>query len=164
MEGPLSSILPQPTDLPVQLPSKIGDALSHLSKKNSASTDDEGTREAYSTAIELLRHTLMLWQEKPGAKITVLPFPIMVPDAFMGCLERREPMALCILANYAVVLYRLREHIWLRDWGLEIAEAVKNTLNSSCEGDWATCIGWTVGERSKAKDRLDETFGSISKR
>lgn len=84
----------------------------------------------------------LLAAENPGAKMTVLPFPIMVPRQFMEKLEDRDPMALVILAHYSVVLYWLRNHIWLRGWGRQLVDAIHLELGS----EWHGCLKWAIEE------------------
>jgi hypothetical protein len=53
-----------------------------------------------------------------------------------------EPLALAILANFAVILYWLRQTIWLQGWGRETVEAVREALPV----EWHECIAWAVQE------------------
>jgi hypothetical protein len=134
------SMLPNPLDPNASLAPKIEAAISTLSQYNSKQITDLASRDVYAAAIDLLRQTFLLAAEKPSAKMTALPFPILVPDEFMEKLRGRDPMALVILANYAVALYWLRGYIWLRGWGKEVVDAVKHTVGTEMRFylEWAT--------------------------
>lgn len=136
------SMLPSPSNPNASLAPKIEATLAVLSRCNSESTTDMTIRDAYGTTIWMLRQVFLLAAENPGAKMTVLPFPIMVPRQFMEKLEDRDPMALVILAHYSVVLYWLRNHIWLRGWGRQLVDAIHLELGS----EWHGCLKWAIEE------------------
>jgi len=136
--------LPEPSSDPrTTLSTEVQSALAELSQYNLSHTANDKMKEIFVRCISMLRNTFMLVYENPSAKKTVLPFPIMVPQEFMQSLRDREPMALAILANYAVVLHWFGKHIWLREWGRQTMMAVKGVLaGRKCEG----CIKWAVAE------------------
>jgi hypothetical protein len=134
MEGPFAnSMLPTPSNPNANLAPKIEAALSALSRRNSDLMTDS-IRDAYAGAIDLLRKTFLLAAEKPSLKTTSLIFPILVADEFVQKLRDRDPLALVILANYAVVLYWLRSSIWIGGWGKEIVDTVKHAVDT----EWHT--------------------------
>jgi hypothetical protein len=142
-QGPFAqSMLPKGSSPNPSLAPRIEAAISALSQHNSELIPDSRSGDAYTGEIDMLRQTFLLAAEKPIAKMTALPFPIMVPDEFMEKLRDRDPMALVILANYGIVLYWLRGYIWLRGWGKEIVDAVNHVV----EPKWHLYLEWAVEE------------------
>jgi hypothetical protein len=142
-QSPLAgSMLPNPSDPEAILSPKTEAAISALSQSNSEMTADSTSKHVYTAAIGLLRQTFLIAAEKPYTKTTVLPFPILVTDEYMEKLKNREPMALVILANYAVILHWLRGYIWLCGWGKEIINAVKQTVDA----EWLRVLVWVTEE------------------
>jgi hypothetical protein len=142
MTGPFANImLPTPTNPNGKLAPKIEAAISALSQRNSDLMADS-IQAAYAGAIDLLRKTFLLAAEKPSLKNNLLVFPIMVPDEFVEKLRDRDPLALVILANYAVVLYWWRSSIWIGGWGKEIVNAVKHAVDVK----WHTYFEWAIEE------------------
>jgi hypothetical protein len=75
--------------------------------------------------------------------MVVMPFPIQCPLQFVLKLKEQDPLALVILAHYAVILHWLREeHLWMRGWGKDIVDTVKHTLDK----EWLDCIEWPRGQ------------------
>jgi hypothetical protein len=134
------SLLPRPSNPDHQFSSDVENALIKLSLCNDYRAATVGVQDMFLTVIQLLRETLILAEEHPGAKRTMLLFPIMVASEFMVKLNERDPMALTILAHYGVVLFWLREDIWLQSWGYEIVEAV----SSSLDAEWKGYIEWPL--------------------
>jgi hypothetical protein len=137
-QGPFAqqSMLPTPSNRSASLAPKLEAAFSSLSTHNLILITDPAARAAYSTAIGMLRDTFLLSAENPGAMMTVLPFPILVPPEFMERLRKRESMALVILAYYGLVMFWLRHHIWLRGWGKQIVDAVTHAVGP----EWRKCL------------------------
>lgn len=149
--GPLSFYtLPEVTDPSAPLPPALESSLDLLSKQKPTSPPE--SVEEYSKALALLRHTFLLHQDSPNMKLAALPLPILVATGFVEKLKDSEPLSLVILAHYAVVLYRLRHHIWLQGWGEEIIDAIAEMLNGNEE--WQGCLAWPIEETS-AQDRVD---------
>jgi hypothetical protein len=142
MTGPFTnSMFLTLSNLIGKLVSKIEAAISVLSQRNSDLITDS-TQDAYAGSIDLLRQTFLLAAEKPSLKMTLLVFPIKVADEFVEKLRERDPLALVILANYAVVLYWLRSSIWIGGWGKEIVDAVKHAVDA----EWHKYFKWAIEE------------------
>lgn len=120
------------------LPTELENTLSKLLQR--ASTTVFPTM--YVSAIGTLRITLAVAICYPGAMLTLSLFPVMTPAEFWPGVVARDPLALAVLANYAVVLYWLRGNIWINGWGKETINAVQEALPS----EWQDCIAWAVGE------------------
>lgn len=143
--GPFAAaMLPQPANHSTSLELEIEAALTTLSRHNLERITDPEAQGAYTTAIGMLRHTLLLAADIPDTKTTALVFPIMITimghPLFVEKLRDREPMALVILAHYGVLLYWLRNHIWLQGWGSQIIHAVKEAV----ELEWRGCLEWPL--------------------
>jgi hypothetical protein len=142
MTGPFANImLPTPTNPNGKLAPKIEAAISALSRRNSDLMTDS-IQDGCACAIALLRKTFLLAAEKPSLKNNLLVFPIMVPDKFVEKLRDRDPLALVILANYAVFLHWWRSSIWIGGWGKEIVDAVKHAVDA----EWHVYIEWAIEE------------------
>jgi hypothetical protein len=142
--GPMGCLLPPSiSDLhPTRaLSQDIEATLLLLSIRNLKSTKPS-SRDAFAGAIARLRHTFLLERDQPGTTMTIVPFAIWVPDLFVERMRDREPMALVILAHYAVVLHWLRRIIWLQDWGSRIIYAVRDALSE----EWTDCMAWPMGQ------------------
>ncbi|KAH6678029.1 hypothetical protein B0J14DRAFT_635204 [Halenospora varia] len=153
--GPLSFYtLPEVTDPSAPLPPALEASLALLSQRKPSTPP--ASVEEYSKALALLRHTFLLHQDSPNMKVAILPLPILVATGFVEKLKDSEPLALSILAHYAVILYRLRHHIWLRGWGKEIIDAVAELLGGSEE--WRECMVWPqeqIEEREEGEEGGD---------
>jgi hypothetical protein len=134
-----SATLPEPNSNTILEPT-VEAALLSLSQRVLDSDVDPTSRDAYEAAIGLLRHSFLLSAEQPRSTRTALPFPIMVPQPFVEKLREREPLALVILAHYAVILHWLRHSIWLRNWGKEVVEAVRHVVGP----EWHGCLEFNV--------------------
>lgn len=126
------------------------DALTTLYNRNTSLSQDSSSREAYTEAIDMLRVTFLLAAERPGSKMAIISFAILAPDEFVQRMKDGEPMALAILAHYAVVLHQLRKHIWLYGWGKKVVLAVRDSIDK----EWLGCIEWAVGEVADDPDRV----------
>ncbi|KAK6812491.1 hypothetical protein RU639_011747 [Aspergillus parasiticus] len=89
------------------------------------SGDDEDVRtlntRAATKITEPATYTL-----KPNLRPFV--WPNLVEDEFLGLLTARNPMALVILAHYAVVLDQARSQWWCANWGARIVSVVRSCL------------------------------------
>ncbi|KAI9881272.1 MAG: hypothetical protein M1830_005558 [Pleopsidium flavum] len=141
--GPFKHLLlPEPSSPCGALPMEIEAALLGLSKRNDETTTDAALRNAYCMAITTLRHTFRLAGEAPGKANTALLFPIQIPPEIPVKIRDGEPMALSILAHYAVVLHWLNSFIWLRRWGRQVVNAVEAAVGE----EWRGCIAWAIEE------------------
>ncbi|RDL42214.1 uncharacterized protein BP5553_02193 [Venustampulla echinocandica] len=143
-KGPISSfILPMPSNPSATLTSPgLESSLAHLSTRNEKTTIDASLRGTYATMIALLRQSFLLVQETQIVKWAIFPLPIFAPIEFMGVLKEREPLALIILAHYAVLLHWRRDQLWLKGWGKEVIDAVRQVLGE----EWQESLEWPVAE------------------
>lgn len=145
-------LIPYPFQNLNPLPSEIEDMLSTLLRRVSAvvsATDSPSPTttvltEVYTSAIQALRDNLSLATTYRQGRMTMTWFLVVSPAEFWELMAAREPLALAILANYAVVLYWQRRNIWLAGWGTATVEVVRRAL--SPDQEWQDCIAWAVRE------------------
>lgn len=133
-------MLPHPFP-PTVLSSELEDVLSKLLSR-AAMTPKAARMGVYEPAIQTLRHSLAMAVMYRRTKMTFSYFAVMSPPGFWSMVRTGEPLALVILANYAVTLHWLRENIWMAYWGKGILDAVRQKLPL----EWRECIAWAVQE------------------
>lgn len=110
------------------LPEDINSAFEKLFDKNDIDTPDPSTREFYRSTIQGLRkafeiHTVV--QGDPGLIFTWL---LMVQASYVAQLEEKDPMALVILAHYAVLIHSSDGQWWTESRGAQLFEAIHRML------------------------------------
>jgi hypothetical protein len=117
-----------------------------LEEHNDSPSVDPSDREVYEVTIRKLRECFIgVWVQ--GDKAFALSWPILVEPSYIVLLDKEEPMALAILAHYAVVLDVVRERWWSTGWG----EQLLLDISQSCSAEWQALIAWpleVIGERS----------------
>lgn len=142
-QGPMSAtMIPQVVDPMRELPVGTEGVLTELSRRIHTTIATTIHGDVYSAAISTLRSSFVLATERPDVKLAIAFFPVMVQPEFLMLVCIGEPLALAILANYAVILHWLRGHIWLEGWGKQVIDAVHQALPQ----DWRECIAWAVLE------------------
>jgi hypothetical protein len=134
------------------LPDAIESTLLLLSRRNNIPGSDERLRVPYKAAIDMLRYSFLLSQEHPGKKLIILPFPILAPAEYISELKRKSPLALAILAHYAVLLHWQAGagSVWLQTWGKHVVDAVKEITDEA----WVDCIEWPLEQVNMVEDRM----------
>jgi len=132
------------------LPNSIESTISLLSMRNNTLTADATLKASYAAAIGLLRYSFQLSQEHPGKKLIVMPFPILAPKDYVQELKAKKPMAMAILAHYAVLLHWQAGagSLWLQSWGKDIIDAVRENID---EG-WVDSMQWPLEQVSVVDD------------
>ncbi|EXJ95653.1 hypothetical protein A1O1_00775 [Capronia coronata CBS 617.96] len=124
------------------LPQDMEDMLSKLLQRASTTFCSTSQLPVYTSAIEALRFILAIWITCPRVQLTVTLFPILTAAEYLAMVAAGEPLALAILANYAVVLFWLRHNVWMKGWGKETVDAVCQALPP----EWQDCIAWAKQE------------------
>lgn len=140
--GRWSGMLVPLPDTSYKLPRAMEDMLATLGQFTSKTITTSTQQEMYTTCIEALRINLALAVEYDRAQVRVSYLAVATPDELWSMMCIGEPLALAILANFAVVLHWLRHSIWLQGWGRETVEAVREALPV----EWHECIAWAVQE------------------
>ncbi|PVH67424.1 hypothetical protein DL98DRAFT_643369 [Cadophora sp. DSE1049] len=112
------------------LPKDVADAVELLEEYNQQSADTGSDKEAYTLAIQGLKASFMHLQSKERDNGIVLSWPIDVSQEYTRLLSLRRPMALVILAYFAVTLEEVRESWWAGGWGIQLIQEVSQVLSA----------------------------------
>lgn len=104
----------------------------------SASHNSEVYQEAIKTLGEALNESI----QDHIPRNVVCRWAINLPQTFLECLQKREPMAMVILSFFCVVLHRLRGVWYFRGWGTSFAKLIWQTLDP----EWKVLVHWSVVE------------------
>ncbi|EEP80005.1 predicted protein [Uncinocarpus reesii 1704] len=112
-KGKLGPLVRRPSDLTCSQPISrdVINALDYLHDCNGETVTHISAEEkaAYNHAIRELR---ISFERCPSSWETVFRWPIVLPEAYLMHLKKRQPMALVILAHYCVILGRLDDCWW----------------------------------------------------
>lgn len=133
--------VPYPT-LDENLPDEIEAMLEKLMQRASITATTPSQAETYSAIIQSLRYIFILTSTPRPAHITLVIFPMLNPRDYWDMILYNDPLALAVLANYAVTIHWLRYSIWLEGWGKQIVDAVRAILAP----EWHDCIDWAFNE------------------
>ena len=100
--------------------------------------ETEERKQGYRGAIDVLRIAFQNVAYAPDDRTLGVTWPIMIPKPYMDGLADRTPMALALLAHYAVLLFDLRMHWWAGDRGLRILEVVSTEMPP----EWMDTLFW----------------------
>ena len=143
--SPFKHLLLQPTDPSQALATEIEDALTGLQERNNQTTTSPALRDAYATAIETLWESFKVADNMPGEQATALPFPVKLSAEVLMKMQEGDPMALIILAHYAVTLHWLDTVPWMAGWGSKTINAVNETVGE----EWRAYMAWALQESRK---------------
>ncbi|MCJ1291585.1 hypothetical protein MMC34_003130 [Xylographa carneopallida] len=143
--SPFKHLLLQPTDPAQALAPEIDDALTGLQERNGQTTCDPALRDAYDTAIETLWESFKVADNMPGEQATALPFPVKLSAEVLLQMREGDPMALVILAHYAVILHWLERVPWMKGWGSKTIDAVGERVGE----EWRAYMAWPLREARK---------------
>ncbi|KAH7330414.1 hypothetical protein BKA65DRAFT_434169 [Rhexocercosporidium sp. MPI-PUGE-AT-0058] len=126
-------------DSTIVLEHHTAEALATL-KSNSQVSSDALDRTTYLDAVEGLERCFKILSTESQDFGMVLQWPIAISQEYMALLSSRRPMALVVLAYYAVVLHEVRDKWWVSGWGTKLAEEINKIL----EDKWKTLIMWPL--------------------
>lgn len=134
----------------ITLPKNVADALGLLENCNQQSVDPGSDKATYALAIQGLKacFTHLLSKERDNG--IVLSWAVDVNQDYIRLLGLRRPMALVILAYFAVTLEEVRETWWADGWGSRLIQEVSQALGV----EWNDLMAWpldkiTVGSPNK---------------
>ncbi|EED18860.1 conserved hypothetical protein [Talaromyces stipitatus ATCC 10500] len=130
---------PYPT-LDQKLPDDMEAMLAKLAQRVAVTAKTASQADVYNAVVQSLRYILILTSTPRPAQVTLVIFPMLSPREYWDMMRDHDPLALAVLANYAVTLHWLRYSIWLEGWGKETVDAVHATLPP----EWHDCINWAV--------------------
>ena len=103
-------------------------------------SEGQEMQDIYSQSIDQLALGLSYtaWGSNPG--LVGLSWILGIPAGYMDLVAERQPMGLTILAHYCVVLYHLRKHWWMGDFGIQVLEEICSLLGR----DRLSTITWAI--------------------
>lgn len=113
------------------LPDRVENVLTILSER--------ATKEApwYGPAIGALRYNLQIAStDREPHQVPTSTFPLMAPAELLDAVELGVPLALAIVGNFSVLPHLQRGNIWLKDWGKQTSEDIRESLTS----EWKDCL------------------------
>ncbi|KAA8643671.1 uncharacterized protein ATNIH1004_010445 [Aspergillus tanneri] len=125
-----------------KMPNTSRMAIMTLSRLNmSLAARDPGHEKAmYDIIIEHLGHSLDKLARGGEALVILFYWIFNVPTRFQELLKEHRPLALVILAHYAVVIHSLRGNWWMGDLGARIIEYIGQRLSA----EWRPSIDWVL--------------------
>ena len=125
-----------PTTSPLSEDASV--AFEKLFDTNEKETLDPSTRDIYRSTIQSLKkifdiHTVV--RDQPGLVFTWL---VVVQASYITQLEKKKPMAVTILAHYAVLLHTSNGQWWLEGRGAHLVEFIRQILPP----EWLPAILW----------------------
>ena len=144
VSGPLAELFRRdwlPTK--ASLPEDVESSFDGLVTRNLEAVEKVENQQWYSVVIEDLRTTFqtskVIFQE-PGM---VFVWPVRLPEQYSMALRKalieREPMALAILAHYAVLLHSTSGlWWWVQDQGRQLIERIRLVIPT----DWLPLVTW----------------------
>ncbi|CZR52466.1 uncharacterized protein PAC_02343 [Phialocephala subalpina] len=134
-------------DHTISLPGDVTAALCLLEERNRHLSKPASDTEAYNMAIQGLKDSFKVISSSndPGTRLNrddgmVLGWPITCNQEYIALLGSRQPLALVILAHYAVILHEMRDSWWVREWGSQLIHDVHQIV-----GDyWQDLMDWPI--------------------
>lgn len=74
-----------------------------------------------------------------GIMTGIMTWPVTFRDDYVNLIERRDPMALAILAHYGVIIHLLQNRWWAADAGKRLVHAILPILLES-KREWAELV------------------------
>lgn len=110
-------------------PSPLSDtgAAQYATPQGLAAEDDDPLS-TFLPAISALRLLVRRLVLRPRLHTMVLEWPASLPNSYLAALERRDPLALVVLAHWARCLAGLKHMWWVSRWGTTVIRAVVDKL------------------------------------
>ena len=120
------------------LPEEARLAFEKLFDINNREIRDGSIRDLYSATIQDLKHAFEIHTVVMGEPGLVFTWLVVVQASYVAQLERKEPMALVILAHYAVLLHTSKGQWWLEGRGADLVHVIHQLLPP----EWLSAIAW----------------------
>ena len=120
------------------LPEEARLAFEKLFDLNKRETRDGSIRDLYNATIQDLKHAFEIHNVVMGEPGLVFTWLLVVQASYVGQLEKKEPMALVILAHYAVLLHTSNTQWWLEGRGARLVHVIHQLLPP----EWLSAIDW----------------------
>ncbi|KAL4739936.1 hypothetical protein BDV11DRAFT_107314 [Aspergillus similis] len=109
----------------------LSSALGTLQPWVDSSDDDPRVRSINSETIQLFRETLKVHMKR---SLRPLSWPNAVKNEYIDLLRHRNPMALVVLAHYAVILGQCSDQWWCSNWGVRLLSVIVALLPGKYQG------------------------------
>lgn len=116
-------LLDDPTGLQYDL--DLSRAVSHLHPWIDSSDDDPTVKASNTKAVELFKGALDFHLK---LNLRPLAWPNVIQNDYLDLLRQRNPMAMVILAHYAVILGQCSSQWWCSNWGVQLVSVVASIL------------------------------------
>ena len=120
------------------LPEEARLAFEKLFDMNKRETRDGSIRDLYNATIQDLKHAFEIHTVVAGEPGLVFTWLVVVQASYVAQLEKKEPMALVILAHYAVLLHTSNRQWWLDGRGAHLVQFIHQLLPPK----WLSAIEW----------------------
>lgn len=120
----------------------VTDAFKLLESQNQQLSEPGPSRETYVLAIRTVKECFKAITRKTYDRGMLFSWPITVSQDYLELLGSRQPMALVILAYYAVILYEVRDKWWTMGWGSQLVQEINQML----DGNWNSLMAWPMGK------------------
>lgn len=133
-------------DRTISLPGDVIAALNLLEERNQQLSKPESDTRAYNLAIEGLEDCFKVISTQDAKTSSdrdhgrVLGWPITASQEYIALLSSRQPMALVILAHFAVILDDMRDSWWVREWGSRLIHDIRQMLSDY----WQDLMAWPL--------------------
>lgn len=135
-------------DKSIVLSDDIIDALKRLEVWNQLTSKSESEKDTYTRAIKGLKEGFMVIASKDGENGMVLGWPIQVGQEFVAFLRSRQPMALVLLAYFAVLLDEIRDTWWVMGWGRKLIQELNQAV---VDDEWKSLMVWPMDKIAMGK-------------
>ena len=109
---------------------------------------DRDLATVYASTILELQRVYLSYLSHPRLRSrfsAILSWMMLIPDSYHDALEQRRPEALVILAYYAALLHKHRDHWAVRDTGALLIEGISEHLGRR----WYQWLAWPIAEAGR---------------
>lgn len=104
--------------------------------------EDRDHQNAYLFALGKLSKTLCRIKRDPNAAGYVLMWCSMIGEDFIPLLRANEPVALVMIAHWAVCFHKIQHTWWAKQWGVCTVAQVSGMLGK----EWQSFLEWPLEE------------------
>lgn len=130
----------EPESMPSNLSPIVGAQLHALQELNRRSMPKNDEAACFANAIDRLVSIFETYKIIAEDRSLVFVWTVSISDEFVLALQCRKPMALVILAHYAILLHSVNERWWARERGAELIRAIHQELPQ----EWKSAVAWPM--------------------
>ncbi|PYH82779.1 hypothetical protein BO82DRAFT_431393 [Aspergillus uvarum CBS 121591] len=136
---------PPPSDPDRKLPAEIEAALDAVRRRLAVAGLPTPQATMYISAIQTLRKALLIAIEYHSTHMTFGCFPTCVASEFWTEVHVGAPVALCVLANYMVILHWRSSCVWFGTLAKDVVHAARQSLSA----ERLPCIAGAISETER---------------